>query len=535
MNTPATQSRMLALMERANRIASQTSLDTLLDQMLALILVVAGAQTGTLYLIDRERNELVFEVIHGPKSSKRLRGRRMPITQGIVGACIAQKEAIVVEDLRQDQRWFRDLDPETAQALRNAITFPLLLNGEPIGAVQVFNYQYLELAFLQTLGNRMASEIEKARLLEESRRLSARLQTLVDVMQHIGATLEREALLEQILHSTTRVLEAEGAALYAQHEPGYRRLFLPLLSKHPIADVIDTSQLPPVVAQVLTTHQPTIMHMPGDKTQPLPGAREVLAAPLLSPSIALGREQGETPTELLGALVAYNKQSGHFTAQDSDLLSALAQQAATVLQISRLYQTAQELFLSTIESLVAAIDAKDPYTQGHSTRVSRFSVTLGRVMGLPPQQLHDLRLGSLLHDIGKIGIPDQVLKKPGPLTEHEYQIIQQHPTLGRHILEPVRHLQNALPAIEQHHERLNGTGYPHGLQGEAIHLHGRIVAVADVFDAMTSDRPYRKALDVEEVFDYLQQRSPAEFDPACVQALIQAYRQGEIVPASRGG
>ncbi len=534
MSPGYTKERLLALLEHANRIASQTSLDTLLEQMLALMLVVAGAQTGTLYLLDRETDELVFEVIHGPESSKRLLGKRIPRDKGIVGACVTQREAIVVEDLPSDQRWFRDLDPQTAKQLRNTITFPLLLNGDPIGAAQVFNYQHLELEFLQALGNRMASEIEKARLLNESRRLSSRLQTLVDVIHHIGATLDRQALLQRILASAITTLEAKECYLYLQQEDGsIQRQRLQPFTQTLTSETIPPEQIPLVVSQVMVTRKTAILQMNGSQNLPIPGTKQVIAAPLLSPTIILGQDQGQTPTELLGALVAVNKEHGQFNLQDQTLLEALAQQAATVLRISDLYQTAQRLFIETIEALVAAIDAKDPYTQGHSIRVSTYSLAIGRRLGLSPEELHQLRIGSLLHDIGKIGVPDAILKKPGPLTAEEYKEVKKHPALGIHILEPVSQLSDILPAIAQHHERLDGSGYPAGLKGNEIHLVGRIVAVADVFDALTSERPYRKAMDIEEAFEFLQSRSGREFEPSCVQELIAAYQQGEITPPSR--
>jgi HD-GYP domain-containing protein (c-di-GMP phosphodiesterase class II) len=142
--------------------------------------------------------------------------------------------------------------------------------------------------------------------------------------------------------------------------------------------------------------------------------------------------------------------------------------------------------------------------------------------------VHRVRIGSLLHDVGKIGIPDLILTKPGTLTETEYMLMKQHPTIGASIMGQVRKLHDELPALSEHHERIDGSGYPHGLQGERISLMGRIVAVADVFDAMTSDRPYRSGMPVGEVLDYMHQRVGMQFDGDCVNALKVLYQQGAV-------
>jgi HD-GYP domain-containing protein (c-di-GMP phosphodiesterase class II) len=160
--------------------------------------------------------------------------------------------------------------------------------------------------------------------------------------------------------------------------------------------------------------------------------------------------------------------------------------------------------------------------------VCDFSVEIARQMSLEPEVIHCIRIGSLLHDVGKIGIPDYILTKPGHLTEQEYEIMKQHPAIGARIMSQVRMLRDELPAMAEHHERLDGAGYPKGLDRETISLAGRIVAVADVFDALTSDRPYRRALPVEEALDYLNHRSEKEFDRQCVNSLVQAYMRGLI-------
>jgi putative nucleotidyltransferase with HDIG domain len=248
-------------------------------------------------------------------------------------------------------------------------------------------------------------------------------------------------------------------------------------------------------------------------------ANSTAAVPLRARQISVGKERKVLKDRIIGNLMAYNKKQGSFDSEDTQLLEILASQASTVLQIATLYGQANGLFLDFIKVLTAAIDAKDPYTRGHSHRVSDISVAIAQGMGVKSDLVNDIRIGSLLHDIGKIGVPDQVLGKTAQLTTEEFEQIKKHPSIGYQIMYEVGLLHNTLPAIIEHHERLDGSGYPLGLKSEQISLMGRIVAVADVFDAITTDRPYRKAMDRESVIEYLQQRIGKEFDGPCVVAL----------------
>jgi putative nucleotidyltransferase with HDIG domain len=179
-------------------------------------------------------------------------------------------------------------------------------------------------------------------------------------------------------------------------------------------------------------------------------------------------------------------------------------------------------YLGAIRALAAALDARDPYTAGHSERVSTLSVMMGRVMNLETKELEVLRLGALLHDIGKIGVTDDILRKKGPLTAEEFEHIKRHPALGARILRQVPFLAPHLPIVELHHERPDALGYPFGLRGEEIPLDARIVHVADAFDAMTSARAYRTARPASVAFAELERFSGTQFDPACVEALLSA-------------
>jgi putative nucleotidyltransferase with HDIG domain len=176
-------------------------------------------------------------------------------------------------------------------------------------------------------------------------------------------------------------------------------------------------------------------------------------------------------------------------------------------------------YVGTIRALALTLDARDPYTAGHSERVSALSVAVGRQMGLDDESMEVLRLGALLHDIGKIGVPDDVLRKPGALTAEEFEAIKLHPTLGARILRSVPFLAPHIPIVELHHERPDGSGYPHHLRGDEIPLLARIVHVTDAFDAMTSARAYRPGRSGAEALRELWRCAGAEFDAEIVRAL----------------
>lgn len=186
------------------------------------------------------------------------------------------------------------------------------------------------------------------------------------------------------------------------------------------------------------------------------------------------------------------------------------------------------LFLNSIQMLAGAVDEKDPYTRGHSDRVTRYSVLIATEMGLKEEDIEKIRVSAQLHDVGKIGIEDRILKKPGALTPEEFEIMKTHTTKGAAILRPVEALKDMLPGIELHHESLDGRGYPHGLKGEQIPLMPRIIMVADTFDAMTTNRPYQAAMDPEYVIRIINSLAATKFDPTVVAAMTKVFETGKL-------
>ena len=249
-------------------------------------------------------------------------------------------------------------------------------------------------------------------------------------------------------------------------------------------------------------------------------------APEPPPGVALSRllvvaaaaEGDQAPS---GWLVAANPADDRrFAPLDVELLQPVAALLGTQRNNARLYVDLKDLLFGVVRALTAAIDAKDPYTSGHSERVARIAVRLGEALGMGGNQRGDLYLMGLLHDVGKIGIDDVVLKKPGKLTPDEYRQIQSHVKIGVHILTDLKKLSHLLPGVAHHHESLDGTGYPAGLAGDAIPLPARILAVADAFDAMSSTRPYRKRLTPSQIDEAFRKGAGVQWDPNVVDALF---------------
>jgi putative nucleotidyltransferase with HDIG domain len=216
-----------------------------------------------------------------------------------------------------------------------------------------------------------------------------------------------------------------------------------------------------------------------------------------------------------------------FTAYEKKFVTIIDNIISPTMESIRLYDSLHELYMNTVKALAAAIDAKDEYTHGHSFRVAKYSVAMARKLDIPEDKLTDLEIAAYMHDLGKIGVPEKILGKPGKLTKEEFDEIKKHPVLTNKILEPIELPPFIVDAAVQHHERLDGRGYPQGLKGDGISFYAKIIAVADVFDALTSSRPYRDSMTVEDALTILCEGIDKEFDRQVVLALISALKDEE--------
>jgi putative nucleotidyltransferase with HDIG domain len=224
---------------------------------------------------------------------------------------------------------------------------------------------------------------------------------------------------------------------------------------------------------------------------------------------------------VIGAILLENGTAGTaFTEDELELLTTLANQAMAAIENAWLYENLKTNYFSTVQSLVNALEASDRFTKGHSERVRMLSVELGEQLGLDFHELELLQQAAILHDIGKIGIDHFILQKQGKLTVREYSLVKTHPLIGDEILGPIETMEEVRKTIIQHHERHDGSGYPYGLRGDEISLKSKILSVVDTFDAMMTDRPYRKALSVSAAKEELRANAGTQFDPSVVEAFV---------------
>lgn len=542
--------RFLEIIQRANQIAASTQLDDLLDHLLDLIIEITASEAGTLYLYDSATDELIFKVVKGSPAGETLIGRRLPANTGLAGYALQHRQPFFVEDVANHPRWNRSFGEMGELTLHTMFCIPLMLRGEPVGVVQVFNLPFTsiddqdEMLLLEVLTSRLVTEIEKARLLEETRRRERRQHALVEIVSRLTTTLERDELLRRIMNYACELLAVEAASIWLIDQK--RNDLVLHIAGGKDQERVESLRVPRgqgIIGYVIETGETVVVndvqrdHRFYKRLDQQSGfqTRAILCVPLRAPRIVLGGERGEVEGRIIGGAQALNPRNGQpFSAEDITLFQTLASQAATVIRLAELYRETDSLFTRMIEAITGAIDLKDPYTRGHSQRVSDFSVAIGQELGLSHEQLYQLRIASKLHDVGKIRVPDHILKKPGRLSEEEFVEMRQHPVYGLEFLRDnglleLDLLRESWTALAQHHERLDGRGYPFGLKGEDISLFGRIVAVADVFDALTSHRPYRPPMPTEEALALLQRGAGTEFDPLCVEALIRARSRGTIL------
>lgn len=245
------------------------------------------------------------------------------------------------------------------------------------------------------------------------------------------------------------------------------------------------------------------------------GCRSISLAPIL------------LKDQLLGVLALGFREPAEQDSKSRERLHQVADQIGVSLENIRLIRELDQLNWGTVTALASAVDAKSPWTAGHSERVTQLAVRIGTALGLDEHSLATLHLGGLFHDIGKLGVPETVLDKPGKLTESEYELVKGHPVKGAEIIRHIEAYRDVIPIVVEHHEWFDGQGYPKGLAGDAISLGARILAVADVYDALASDRPYRKGWETEKVRDYLIEKSGSQFDPEVVATFMTILSEGE--------
>lgn len=545
----AALSQRLEYLQRADLILHHIEdMAFLLQRFLELMLEAAQAKSGTYYEVDAERKELTFAVVLGPSGvDKALQGHHIPIGEGIVGHVAQTGEGKWIPQIEHDRHWARDFAERSGYTPCNVICLPLKAQDKVIAVVQLFDLAlpHPDQEFLTGLVNDLALKVENARLLDDYREMVRRQQALLDVAAKLASTLDRNQLLGTILDQIVRLIVADDASIFelqgtGEEGEGEQELVLLNATRLP-PELLGTIRVPldqDSIAGWVALHGETLL-VPDVHKDPRwnPKVDEltsfvthsILCTPLFVEEQVPGQE-GLSRRRLVGVAQVVNKKGGgDFTTADQEIFEGLACQAAVALERVRLYQETSDLFTDAIAALAEAIDLRDPYTRGHTRRVTMTSVGVAQEMGCSAEEVLQIRLGALLHDIGKIGMPDDILKEDGKMTEKNLAQMHLHPSDGARILERMQRLGGTIRrGVAEHHERYDGKGYPQGLQGREISLAGRIIAVADTFDAITSNRPYRKGRPTEVALSIIKEEAGRQFDPEVVQAFLQAWDKGNV-------
>lgn len=350
------------------------------------------------------------------------------------------------------------------------------------------------------------------------------LATLYEMSRALGSTLVMDVLLESVLDSALRIFGVDsGYATLRNRETGQLEL---LACRAEESGQIDEEALRNSMSEwVIREGRPLIFNPPREseatQVDEVTGALAALCVPLNSPE------------GVLGALtVGSHDPSFRFGSDDVRLLSTIANHVTIAVGNIELFSSLQDAYLATVRSLAAAVDAKDPYTRGHSDRVAAYAVAIAKELELSHDQQVALEMAAYLHDIGKIGVREEILLKPGKLSNAEMSLMRHHPLIGANILKPVGFPWPITPVVRHHHERWDGQGYPAGLKGEEIPFLARVLTVADSYEAMVSDRPYRRGRTSQEAIAELQECAGRQFDAKIVDAFVHVLESGQFAAPS---
>jgi PAS domain S-box-containing protein/putative nucleotidyltransferase with HDIG domain len=527
-----------ALRDTAELLASTVEPEAVLDRILDNIGQVVPYDAASVMLVEDKVARIVRSRGFAERGLETAILNQALAVDGVKLAHMAASgEALIIPELGDHADW-ADLGIPRWQ--RSHLSVPIRSQGRLIGVLNVDSespafFTERHAARLQALANQAAAALENARLLQETERRLQRLAALREMDNATLGALDLRVIMDVLLKQVTDHLEVDAADIL-------------LLDRHALtlsyvrgrgfgtrgATAFTTRLGQGVAGQVAlerkSIYLPDLQETAHHMARPTFVSKNEFASYYGVPLIAKG--------QLLGILEVFHRQPLKVRSEWEDFLHTLAGQAAIAIDNATLFTELQganlQLHLAydaTIEGWSEALDLRDKETEGHSQRVTELTVALARQLGMSDDELVHVRRGALLHDIGKMGVPDAILLKPGPLTDEEWVLMRQHPTFAYALLSKIQFLRPALDIPYCHHEKWDGSGYPRGLSGEQIPMAARIFAVVDVWDALTSDRPYRKAWSPERASAYIQEQAGSHFDRRVVDFFLAQVAVGQVPPA----
>jgi putative nucleotidyltransferase with HDIG domain len=450
----------------------------------------------------------------------------VPAEYGMIGGVIESKESILMRDTDKERGYRQLLE---SQRIRSAIYTPMKWREEVYGIAFAGNqeresFNENDLNLLSALSVQAALAIHNSRLYSDLEDRIGELHAIFEIDKAITSAIDLETVLQQIVQMSIGLLDAKISSIMLIDEESQE---LVIAAAHGLSEgYIGKGPIKvgeSIAGKVISEGRPIAVddisddprHVYADHAR-MEGLCSLLSVPL------------SLKDRVIGVLNIYTDEPHAFNPHEINLFTSLASQAAIAIENARLFESLEEIYIEVITAMASAIDARDAYTHGHSNRVTEYAVAIAEEMRLSPAEVDIIRNASILHDVGKIGIKEDILKKPGRLTEEERREMEYHPFIGTKILQSVKLLEPVMPMVYHHHERFDGTGYPDGLRGEEIPLGARIISLADAFESMTSDRPYRKALPIEEAVAELRYGSGRQFDPRVVEVFMKLAEEGKI-------
>ncbi len=522
-STPSLPPSLLVKLSQAYR--SLPELDLALFSILKGIQVSLKSEGIAIWLLNDPKTEL--ECSHTV-------GRQASNTLGIVmraGKFIKVYRRMLAKKTGLDSvphtEW---LDAKTQPVYFNLpaeqfISAPLTARGTLMGVLLATGktgkakFTRAERDLFHTLAIDIAVAIQNTQLYERQHQIQQRQNLLNQISQHLHQTIELDELIPRIFSEVNKAIKAEAQSIWlVDEEAGFIKC---RYATGPESEMLKG------FAVSLAAHSVVGSSVSGKKSIIIKDAqkdrRRARSADEWTGFVT--RSLMTVPLVLkdksIGAIQAVNKRGGQlFNQEDLDLFRAIADSAALAVNNAQLLAELQNSYDLTLDALSAALDLRDRETEGHSRRVVEYTARLAEQVGLGKDIIKNIRRGALIHDVGKIGVPDAVLHKPGPLNEEETKIIQRHPEAGFKMLSGIPYLREEIQIVLSHQEKWNGTGYPYGLRGEEIPLGARLFMIADTFDALTSDRPYRQGRPYEAACQIIEEESGKQFDPQAVAAFL---------------
>jgi len=470
----------------------------------------------SVYLLDERINQFGL-MAHKNFSKECIALLQLQIEEGIIDWAIRGKKPKVIENVFD------------SSSVRSLIICPFISRDRVLGTFIILSenmssyFSSEQLTLLELLCKHTSVYIENIKLSNNMERKLKQLSLLFETSKNINSVLDLQALLKTIMYETEKELGAQmGYLLLSEGD----RLVLKI-SRSAIPYKKFKEELPighGVSGWVAKQKKPLLItDYPRDprfkKGNEFDGFRvkTVISVPIISKG------------DLIGVITLCNKKEDFpFTKEDLEMTSTLADQAGIAITNAKLFEDLEMGYLETISALAAAIEAKDPYTRGHSQRVMNYCMAIANAMNLPDEQKKIIQYSAVLHDVGKIGISDSIIGKPSPLDDKEFKTIKKHPEIGDEIASTITFLEEGRELIRHHHERYDGNGYPDGLKGEEISLVARIAAVADSYDAMATNRPYDKPWSKERAIARLIEVAGSQLDSNVVEVFVGLLRENKV-------